>query len=179
MRAVGVQRAEDQMPCFRRLQRDPHGFHIAHFADEDDVRVFAQGRPQRPLETLGVGVDLALVDEALLVRVHELDGVFNRNDVVGRCSLMKSMIAASVVDLPLPVGPVTSTKPFCRKQNFLIESGRPNSLKLGIFDGIRRNTAPMPLLSANTLQRKRPAPSVRRRSPCRASAPIRAGCVRE
>ena len=39
---------------------------------------------QRALEALGVRADLALVDEALLVLVHELDRVLDRDDVVVR-----------------------------------------------------------------------------------------------
>ncbi len=49
-----------------------------------------------------------------------------------RVSLIRSSIAASVVDLPEPVGPVTSTKP----RGFLVNSsstvGRPRSRRFGI-----------------------------------------------
>ncbi len=61
---------------------------------------------------VGVGEDLALVDHAALVLVHELDRVLDRDDVlVAARVLILSIMAASVVDLPLPVGPVTSTRP--------------------------------------------------------------------
>ncbi len=83
VRAVGVQRAENQMSCLGGFEGDADGFDIAHFADEHDIGIFAQGGPQRALEAVRVGMNFALVDEAFLVRVHELDRVFNRNDVVG------------------------------------------------------------------------------------------------
>ncbi len=58
------------------------GFEVAHFADEHHVRVLAQRRAQRLGEALGVGADFALVDDAALVRVEELDRVFDGDDVL-------------------------------------------------------------------------------------------------
>ena len=59
-----------------------------------------------------------------------------------RVSLIRSIIAASVVDLPEPVGPVTSTKP----RGFLVKSvstfGSPRLSSAGISCGIRRKAAP-------------------------------------
>jgi len=48
------------------FERDAHRFEVAHFADQHDVRVFAQGGAQRALETVGVRMNFALVDEAFL-----------------------------------------------------------------------------------------------------------------
>ena len=44
---AGVQRAEHQVAGFRGGQRQADGLQVAHFADQDDVRVFAQRRAQR------------------------------------------------------------------------------------------------------------------------------------
>ena len=69
-------------PGFGDLERRFHRLQIAHFADEDDVGILAQARRAAPFEKLfGVAVDFALVDEAVLVRVDVLDGIFNRQDV--------------------------------------------------------------------------------------------------
>ena len=57
-----------------------------------------------------------------------------------RLSLIKSMIAASVDDLPDPVGPVTSTMPFFSVAVSAIAIGRCSSSMLGIFDAIMRIT---------------------------------------
>ena len=58
-----------------------------------------------------------------------------------RLRLISSMIAASVVDLPEPVGPVTSTRP----RGFLASSwrlsGSPSSSSDLISVGIVRNAA--------------------------------------
>ena len=59
--------------------------------------------------------------------------------------LILSMIAASVVDLPEPVGPVTSTRPLGFSANSPTTGGRPSSSKVRILNGIVRNapaTAP-------------------------------------
>src|SRR4029079_945357 len=54
----------------------------AHLADEYDVGVLAEGGLQGEREVLGVGADLALVDDALVVRVQELDRILDREDVL-------------------------------------------------------------------------------------------------
>ena len=62
---------------------------------------------------------------------------------------------ASVVDLPDPVGPVTSTSPrgsMHRSRNTL---GACSSSRLSICEGMLRNTAPAPRFWLNTLTRKR------------------------
>ena len=60
-------------PGFGRFDGDRDGLQVAQLADQHDVRILAQRRPQRVLERVGVRVDLALVDQALLVLVDELD----------------------------------------------------------------------------------------------------------
>jgi hypothetical protein len=61
-----VQGAEHQVAGFGRRQRQADGFQVAHFADQDDVRVFAQRRAQGVGERQGMRADFALVDQALL-----------------------------------------------------------------------------------------------------------------
>ena len=58
-----MHRGEDEMPGLCRAQRQPHRLRIAHFADHQHVRVFAQGVEQRLLETRRVAPDFALPDE--------------------------------------------------------------------------------------------------------------------
>ena len=77
-----MQRAKDEVSGFGRLDRDGDRLEIPHLADEHDVRVFAQRGAQRVLEPFGVGVHLALVDEAPLVLVYELDRIFNRDQMI-------------------------------------------------------------------------------------------------
>src|SRR5581483_9748294 len=79
---VGVQRAEGQVAGFGDAQRRLNRFQIAHFADEHHVRVFAERGAEGLGESLGIGVHLALVHQAILVLVDELDRVFDGDDVV-------------------------------------------------------------------------------------------------
>ena len=54
-RSVGVERAEDDVPrSSGRLDRGVDRLQVAHFADEDDVGIHAQG----PLDSLGEGRDV-------------------------------------------------------------------------------------------------------------------------
>ena len=62
----------------RRLDR----LEVAQLADEDDVGVFAEGGAQRLREALRVLMHFALVDQAALVLVHELDRVLDGEDVL-------------------------------------------------------------------------------------------------
>src|SRR6185437_15729612 len=82
-RGGGVQGAEHQVPRLRRFERNGDGLEVAHFADQHDVRILTEGRPERRLEAFGVDVHLPLGDQALLVFVDELDRVFDRDDVIG------------------------------------------------------------------------------------------------
>ena len=72
-----MQRAEHEVTGFGRGQCQADGFEVAHFADEHHVRVLAQGRSQRLVEAQRVAMHLALVDQAALGLVHELDRVFD------------------------------------------------------------------------------------------------------
>ncbi len=99
-----VARLGGEQPGFDRLE-------VAHLADEDDVGILAQRAAERLREGARVHRHLALVDDRAMVAVEELDRVLDRHDVQQRVRLMWSIIAASVVLLPLPVVPVTSTRP--------------------------------------------------------------------
>jgi hypothetical protein len=134
-RRVGVQRSERQVAGLGDLQRGFDGFEVAHFADEHDVGVLAERRAQRVAEALRVAVHLALVDEAALVLVDVLDRISIVRMWSCRSTLILSSIAASVVDLPLPVGPVTSTRPRGRSDSVASTGGSPSSWKLRIFSG--------------------------------------------
>ena len=56
---------------------------VAHLAHEDDVGILPERGPERVLERPGVQPHLALGHQALLALVHELDRVFDRDDVIG------------------------------------------------------------------------------------------------
>ena len=71
--------------------------------------------------------------------VQVLDRVLDRDDVRGsRCRLMWSIIAASVVDLPLPVVPVTRTSP---RRSCAMRSMTGGRLQLADVPDARRNQA--------------------------------------
>src|SRR5215475_12837987 len=72
-----------------------------------------------------------------------------------RSLLILSSIAASVVDLPEPVGPVTKIKPRGLSQSAFTTGGRPKASKPLISQGMVRNTAPTAPRWLKTLPRKR------------------------
>ena len=72
-----------------------------------------------------------------------------------RSLLILSIIAASVVDLPEPVGPVTRTRPRGRSASLAITGGRPRSSKVRTLNGICRMTIATQPRCLKTLPRKR------------------------
>ncbi len=77
---------------------------------------------------------------------------------LARSRLMMSMIDARVVDLPDPVGPVTSTRPRGMNAKLLTCAGTPNFSSGRMSNGIMRMTEPMDSRCMNTLTRNRPRP---------------------
>ena len=69
------------MSCFSDTQCRLDRFEVAHFADENHVRVLTQRSAQRCGETVCVGVNFALVDQTAFVVVEKLDRIFDRQDV--------------------------------------------------------------------------------------------------
>ena len=72
---------------------------------------------------------------------------------------MMSSSEASVVDLPEPVGPVTSTSPRGRFANDFTMAGMCSESKSGMRNGMVRSTAPIAFRWRKTfiLKRLRPA----------------------
>ena len=72
-----------------------------------------------------------------------------------RVSLMRSMMEASVVDFPEPVGPVTRTNPRGRVASHSAVGGRSSSAKLGTREGIIRSARAVSPLCVKALPRSR------------------------
>ena len=72
---IGVQRGQHQVAGQRRLDRGARGLDVAHFADQDDVRVLAHDRAQGAGEIQpDLRLDLDLVDAVHPVFHRVLDG---------------------------------------------------------------------------------------------------------
>ena len=69
--------------------------------------------------------------------------------------LIQSTMAARVVLLPEPVGPVTSTRPLGRSARVLSTSGKPSSSRLRMVCGISRSTMAGPRRLSIKLMRTR------------------------
>jgi hypothetical protein len=66
-------------------------------------------------------------------------------------------MAASVVDFPDPVGPVTSTRPRDSAARLAIAAGRFSSSMVGMCGGISRKSAAEPRSCLKRFVRKRPS----------------------
>jgi len=85
-RLRGIQRVQGGEHEMARLGGQQGGLDclvVAHLADQNHVRILAQCGAQGAGEGVGIDVDLALVDDRLLVAVQELDGVLDGDDVLG------------------------------------------------------------------------------------------------
>ena len=75
-------------------------------------------------------------------------------------ALMSSIIAASVVDFPEPVLPVTRISPFVVRQRLRTASGMLSWSSVSALEGMARNTAPRPPMCRKTFTRKRDTPGI-------------------
>ncbi len=80
-RVLRVQRREDQVAGLGGGDRRRDRLQVTHLTDQDDVGVLAQDVLERLGEPVRVGADLALVHDAPLVLVQELDRVLDGHDV--------------------------------------------------------------------------------------------------
>ena len=82
-RVLGVQGREHEVAGLGRGDRGGDRLEVTHLADEDHVGVLTQDVLQGRREAVRVGPDLALVHDAALVLVQELDRVLDGHDVTG------------------------------------------------------------------------------------------------
>jgi hypothetical protein len=81
-RVLRVQGGEHKVAGLRRGQGGGDRLEVAHLADQDHVGVLAQRGLQAEREALGVRAQLALVHDAVLMTVEELDRVLDGHDVL-------------------------------------------------------------------------------------------------
>ena len=72
---------EDEVARLGSIEREAHGFRIAHFAHHQDIRIFAHGIEQRLLKTGSVAADFALANERTDRFELVFDRMLNRDDV--------------------------------------------------------------------------------------------------
>ena len=77
-----------------------------------------------------------------------------------RVLLATSIMAARVVDLPLPVGPVTRIKPLGNDASLPMTGGSPNCSMVMISLGISLKTAATPYFCIKKLARYRASPGI-------------------
>ena len=77
-----------------------------------------------------------------------------------RSRLIRSTIEASEVDLPEPVGPVTSTKPRGLRVKSASSAGSPSASRVLISFGIRRKAALIAPRWKKQLTRNRATPGI-------------------
>ena len=128
-----VERREHEVARLRRVERDRHGLGVAHFADENHVRVLAERGAQRRGKARRVVADLPLADQAADVVVSELDRVLDRDDVV-------VPRAIDVVDHRRERGGLTRAgdardqqEPAALHRELLEHLGQPELLELGLL----------------------------------------------
>src|SRR5262249_44797820 len=82
-----LQGREHQVAGFRGGQGRSNWFQVAHFGDQDGVRVLTETGAQRRSKRRSVYFHLALVDESLLVAVQKFDRVFDGDNVLGAAAV--------------------------------------------------------------------------------------------
>ena len=154
-RRPGCAGGEDQVTRLGRGQRR-RSSEVAHLTDEDDVGVLAQHVLEGVAERPGVLPHLALVDQALVLVGGTRSGPRRSLMWSLRVRLARSTRAASVVDLPEPVGPVRARSRAADPRSSRRTAGCPGSSDL-ISNGMMRKAAPTESRWRYMLTRKRAA----------------------
>src|SRR5690606_15940741 len=81
LRVQCVKRRKHQMAGFRGKQCRFYGFEVAHFADENHVRILTERTAKRFGERTRINIDLALRYERFFIFVKEFDRVLDRYDM--------------------------------------------------------------------------------------------------
>ena len=102
--------------------------------------------------------DLALVDDAVLILVEDLDRVIDRDDVLAAGTVDVAIIAASVVVLPAPVAPVTRITAVLVGEPLHARGQAPSLSKSGTSRGITRTRTRSSPRWRNTFTRNRGSP---------------------
>ena len=126
-RVERVQRGQDEVSGLGRQQRGFNRLEVAHLADEDDVRILAQGAAQRLTNEFVSAPTSRWLTIDLLSRCRCSIGSSMVMMWAVRVLLISSIIAASVVLLPLPVVPVTRISPRSSAAIFLSTGGSARS----------------------------------------------------
>ena len=82
LRVRCVQRRKEQMPRLRRLHGGVDRLRVAHFSNENHVRILPQRGAQSHAETFRVHTNLALCHRTLKVAVQKLQRVLQRHNVL-------------------------------------------------------------------------------------------------
>ncbi len=77
-----MERREHQMASFRRCQNRRDRLRIAHFPDQNHIRILPQDAPQRSRKIGRIPAHLDLLDDGLPVRVQKFNRVFNGHHVI-------------------------------------------------------------------------------------------------
>ena len=72
---------KDKVARFCSTDGSFESFLVTHFADENDVGIFADQCTQRFIEVQTVNADFALIDACLLILEYVLNGIFDGDDV--------------------------------------------------------------------------------------------------
>lgn len=67
---------ENHMPSFSSFDSCMDGFEVAHFTDEDDIRIHTKGPAKSFFEATHIGADFSLAESGLIVLMEILDGIF-------------------------------------------------------------------------------------------------------
>ena len=78
---VGMQGRQHEMAGFCRGDCRRDCLKVAHFTDQNDVRIFTQSSAQATGKATGIGPDFALVDHTVAMAVQVFDRFFKGDDV--------------------------------------------------------------------------------------------------
>jgi len=105
-------------------QRQFNRLEIAKLSDQNDIRILTQSATQGRGKAFGVDAHLAMVYQAVLAFMNELDRVLHSDNMVVPVLIGIIHHRRECCGFTRPVGPVTTTSPRWSMQNFFNTAGR-------------------------------------------------------
>ena len=108
-----MHRGKNEVTCLSSGDSSSDRLEVTHLTNEDDIRVFTEGRVESVCERICIAVELTLVDHSAVMRIDVLDRILDRDN-------MSCLILIDVVNDSSHGSCLTGTRRTCNKDDTVL-----------------------------------------------------------